>query len=227
MLSDIEQFLQKHSGKIVAVGDTFDFYRSSMLGENSSEYLARTAKYWTHISDFVIGNHDAKFLEEYRDMFNPVRIYKNGPVIALHGHQLRAKFDKVCILRNEKMWHTKIAKKSIFWDIEEWICKKLNKYFTMVGDRAYNQALKTIKELLDKGLLDKRVRVIITGHTHLPFDVRVYCYPKNRWYRVINCGSTLHSKVFNPIYIEEIDKYFVSDLHLGTNKSILNPMGES
>ena len=23
-----------------------------------------------------------------------------------------------------------------------------------------------IKELLDKGLLDKRVRVIITGHTH-------------------------------------------------------------
>jgi len=70
------------------------------------------------------------------------------------------------------------------------------------------------------GLLDDKVETVITGHTHLPFNVKLMY--KGKRYRVANCGSSLHGKVFKPIYVRKIDKWFVSDLHLGTAKSELN-----
>ena len=78
----------------------------------------------------------------------------------------------------------------------------------------------TLNEVDKKGLLTDDINTIITGHTHLPFSVRLH-YGKKR-YRVANCGSTLTGKKFKPIYIREIDRWFVSDLHLGTAKSKLN-----
>ena len=219
-MANPEKFLKKYSGKIIGVGDTFDFYRSSITGETCDEYLIRTSVWWKHISNFIIGNHDAKFLNKFSDKFNPIRIYRNGPVLALHGHQLKFTFNQAKIIKYEEKWDTDIAKPSLFWDIEEWFCKKFNKYFRIYGKKAYAQAISTIEECNKKGLIDDNTKVIVTGHTHLPFKTKIKW--KDREFRVINCGSSLHGKKFNPIYVPEVDKWFISDLHLGTTKSILN-----
>lgn len=215
-----KKFLKRYSGKIVGVGDTFDLSRSSIVGETSKEYLDRTAEWWSHISDFVEGNHDSKFLQKFKDQLNPVKIYRKGPVLALHGHQLKFTFNQSLIIKSEKRWDTDISRSSLFWDIEEWFCAKFNKYFRVLGKKAYAQALSTLEEISKAGLLDDKVRIIITGHTHLPFRAKIKW--KNKKYKVINCGSSLYGKKFSPVYIKEIDKWFVSDLHLGTAKSLLN-----
>lgn len=219
-MTNPEKFLKRYSGKIVGVGDIFDFSRSSVSNETHDQYLKRTKRWWKHIGNFVIGNHDSVFLERHKDIFNPVRIYRNGPALALHGHQLKFTFNQAMIMKYEQKWKTDIAKPSLFWDVEEWLCMKFNKYFKIHGKKAYAQALSTLEEVEKKGLLDDKVRIIITGHTHLPFKTKITY--KGREYKVINCGSSLHGKKFNPIYVGEIDRWFVSDLHLGTAKSLLN-----
>ena len=219
-MANPEKFLKKYSGKIVGVGDIFDFFRSSVPNEQHSEYLKRTEKHWQHLSDFIVGNHDAAFLDRHKEVFNPIRIYRNGPVLALHGHQLKFSFDQAQVMKYENKWITNRSVPSLFWDFEEWCCKTFNKYFTLHGKKAYAQALVTLEEVEKKNLLDDRVDTVITGHTHLPFDVKLYY--KGKRYRVVNCGSSLHGKVFKPVYVRRIDKWFVSDLHLGTAKSELN-----
>lgn len=217
---NLDKFLEKNSGRIVGVGDIFDHYRSSIIGETAEQYLERTKKWWIHISDFVIGNHDAYLLEKFKDRFNPVRIYRNGPVLALHGHQLKFSFNQAKMFEYENKWTTNVSIPSLFWDFEEWCCKKFNKYFSLHGKKAYAQALTTVEEIDRKGLLDDNVEIIITGHTHLPFRVKLFY--KHKRYTVVNLGSTLHGKKFKPIFISEINKWFISDLHLGTAKSKLN-----
>jgi len=220
-MANPRKFLRKYSGKIVGVGDIFDHYRSSIAGETMDQYLARTSQDWMHISDFIVGNHDAVLLEKhYKDVFKPVRIYRNGPVLALHGHQLKFTDNQAQMLKYENKWATNKSVPSLFWDFEEWCCKTFNKYFMLHGKKAFAQALVTLEEVEKKGLLDDKVDTVITGHTHLPFDVRLYY--KGKRYRVVNCGSSLHGKVFKPVYVRRIDKWFVSDLHLGTAKSELD-----
>lgn len=219
-MANPEKFLKKYSGKIVGVGDIFDFFRSSVDGETHDEYLVRTEPYWKHIDDFIVGNHDAVFLERHKTIFKPVRIYRNGPVLAIHGHQLKFSFDQAQVMKYENKWTTNRSVPSLFWDLEEWCCKTFNKYFTLHGKKAYAQALVTLEEVEKKGLLDDEIDTIITGHTHLPFNVKLHY--KGKRYRVANCGSSLHGKVFKPIYVSRINKWFVSDLHLGTTKSELN-----
>ena len=46
-----KEYLEKYSGKIVSVGDTFDYYRSSIEGETQWEYLNRTYEYWETYQD--------------------------------------------------------------------------------------------------------------------------------------------------------------------------------
>lgn len=216
----IVSFLKRKSGRIIGVGDIFDHFRSSVVGESTKEYLERTKKYWQHIDHFIIGNHDAVLLRKNKDKFKVHNIYREGPVLALHGHQLKFSFEQAKIMKYEDKWHTEKAGPSLFWDAEEWICKKFNKYFNLRGEKAYAQAISNLQELDKHGLLTEEINTIITGHTHLPFRERVKY--KGKEYRVVNCGSSLHGKKFNPIYVEEIDKWFVSDLHLGTSKSLLN-----
>ena len=215
-MANPEKFLKKYSGKIVGVGDIFDHHRTSIVGESQELYLQRTEKYWKHLSDFIVGNHDAEILADYCFQFNPVRIYRNGPVLALHGHQLKFSFNQAQIMKYEKMRY----ESRLLWDVEEWFCKTFHKYFRLKGKKAYAQALVTIEEVDCRGLLDDKVDTIITGHTHLPFDVKLNY--KGKKYRVVNCGSSLHGKVFKPVYVRRIDRWFVSDLHLGTAKSELN-----
>ena len=190
------------------------------MGENEKEYLARTKKYWKHIESFVIGNHDAALLRGNKQQFNPTGAYINGPVLALHGHQLQFSFDQAQVMKYENKWITNRTIPSLFWDVEEWCCKTFNKYFTLHGKKAFAQAIVTLEEVEKKGLLTDKIDTVITGHTHLPFDVRLYY--KGKRYRVVNCGSTLHGKVFKPVYVRRIDRWFVSDLHIGTAKSELN-----
>lgn len=220
MIKNPKTFLKKHSGKIVGVGDIFDFFRSSVPNETHEEYLERTKEWWVHLSTFIVGNHDSSFLQRHKSTFNPIRVYKNGSVLALHGHQLKFAFDQAMVMKYELKWATQIPIPSVFWDIEEWCCRVFNQYFSLHGKKAYAQALTTIGDIDREGLLTEEVDIIITGHTHLPFDVDISY--KHKKYRVVNCGSSLHGKKFKPIYIESIDRWFVSDLHLGTNKSILN-----
>lgn len=222
-LSHIYRFLKYNSGRIVAVGDTFDHYRSSVVGETEEAYLSRTRCYWKHIKHFVIGNHDAFLLRSTKNdvLKNSYCDYflKDG-VLALHGHQLKFSFDQAQIMKYEKKWFVKKAPIDRYWDIEEWFCKIFNRYFNLKGKRAYAQALNNLQELDNRGLLDESVHTVITGHTHLPFRKRVVY--KNKRYRVINTGSSLHGKRFNPVYIKDLDLWFVSDLHLGSKKSKLD-----
>ena len=211
--------LQAYSGKIVSVGDTFDHYRSSVVNETIGAYLYRTEQYWAHISDFVIGNHDSRFLE-HNKQFNAIEFYKNGSILAFHGHQLWFSFNKKKIKEYESKWFSFVSEDSLFWDIEEWIVKKANKYFKLDVAKAKIQAYKNLSVMDKMGQLTEEIDTIITGHTHLAFDVTITY--KDKEYRVINLGSCLHEKEFNPVYIESIDKWFVSDLHLGTAKSVLN-----
>lgn len=215
-----KELLENHSGKIVAVGDTFDHYRSSVVGETMEQYLARTEQYWKHISEYVTGNHDSRLLTHFKDKFNASEFYKEGSVLAFHGHQLWFAFNKDKVKNYEKNWFTSIAPKSIFWDIEEWACKAFNKYFLLNKRQMYIQAYTNVRTLHKAGLLSKDLDTIITGHTHIPFDIQISFLGKN--YRVVNLGCPLHGKKFNPVYIKKIDRWFVSDLHLGTIKSILN-----
>jgi len=219
-MANPEKFLKKYSGKIIGVGDTFDFFRSSNPEETFEEYLDRTYKYWIHINTFIAGNHDAVLLErmhnDHKYILPWTRIYRNGPVLALHGHQLKFSFDQAQIMKYENMRY----EARWFWDIEEWCCKTFYSFFTLHGKKAYAQDLSTLQEVDNMGLLDDKVETVITGHTHLPFNVKLMY--KGKRYRVANCGSSLHGKVFKPIYVRKIDKWFVSDLHLGTAKSELN-----
>ena len=221
-MANPRKFLEKYSGKVVGVGDIFDFYRSSVADETAEEYLERIKPYWKHINTFIVGNHDADLLKRFSKQYGlaSTRIYRNGPVLALHGHQLPFSFDQAQVMKYENKWVTNRSVPSVFWDLEEWCCKVFNKYFTLHGKKAYAQALLTLEEVEKKGLLTKEIDTIITGHTHLPFNVKLFY--KGKRYRVANCGSTLHGKVFKPVYIRRIDKWFVSDLHLGTAKSELN-----
>lgn len=212
-----KQYLEKYSGKIVSVGDTFDYYRSSIEGETQWEYLNRTYQYWKHIRIFVRGNHDSYFLRENCPSFE---IYREKNVIAFHGHQVWVDFDEVKLKLLESKWITNNPKKSLFWDIEEAILLFLNKRFQLNKKQSYIQAFNTLSCLNKHKLLSEEIDTVITGHTHLPFDVKINYRDKE--YRVINLGSTLKGKPFNPVYIESVDKLFISDLHLGTNKSIFN-----
>ena len=148
------------------------------------------------------------------------RVYQNR--FRTLGAILELKFtqDQAEMIRSEEKWDTDIVKSSIIWDIEEWFCRKFNKYFKIHGKKAYAQAITTLEECEKLKILDERVRIIITGHTHLPFKAKIKW--QGREYRVINCGSSLYEKKFNPVYIREVDRWFVSDLHLGTAKSKLN-----
>lgn len=219
-MSDIAKFLKKQSGKIVGVGDIFDYSRSSIVGETYANYLERTKPYHDHIKMFIHGNHDSMFLKAHH--FLPqCRRYRNKNVLAIHGHQLIYTFDQSRILKYEHRWHSKLAQASLFWDCEEWVIKVFNKYFIKHGKKAYAQALSVLTEIDQAGLIDSdEIDTVIVGHTHLPFDVEVGY--KGRKIRVANCGSATHGGKFNPIYVKEIDTYFVSDLHLGTSKSKLN-----
>jgi UDP-2,3-diacylglucosamine pyrophosphatase LpxH len=217
---NINKFMKRYSGRIIGVGDIFDFYRSSINNESQYDYLDRTAQWWKHIDVFIEGNHDAFLLRKYKDIFNPIRIYKKGPVLALHGHQLKFTNKQAKMIEYERKWNTDRSKHSLYWDIEEWICAQFCKRFNIKGKRAYSQALSTITEIDKQNLLDDKVSIIITGHTHLPFKTKVKY--KNKEYKVVNCGSTLYGTKFNPIYVREIDRWFISDLHLGTKKSKLN-----
>lgn len=214
------KFLERYSGKIVGVGDIFDFYRSSVLNEKATDYIKRTEKWWKHIEVFIEGNHDSMFMRRFKDIFQPIRIYRRGPVLALHGHQLKFTYKQAEMIKYEQKWDVETPQPSLFWDFEEWVLKKVNKFFKMHGKRAYAQALTTLEECEKRGILDDRVKIIITGHTHLPFKTKVTW--KGKEYKVVNCGSSLHEKKFNPVYVPEIDRWFVSDLHLGTAKSVLN-----
>lgn len=213
------ELLEKYSGKIVSVGDTFDHLRSSVINETMDAYIARTKSYWQHISDFVIGNHDSRFLE-YNKQFNATEFYKNGSVLAFHGHQLWFSFNRKKIKEYEYKWFSFVSEDSLFWDMEEWVLRKFNKYFKLDVAKAKMQAYKNLSVMNKVGQLTDEIDTVITGHTHLAFDVEIIYLGK--LYRVINLGSALHEKEFNPVYIEKIDKLFVSDLHLGTAKSILN-----
>ena len=220
MRDSIEKFLCKHSGRIVGVGDIFDHSRSSVHGETKEDYLTRTNIHWQHIDTFVHGNHDSMFLKDFKHL-KSCRIFKERNVLALHGHQLLFTFNQSRILKYEHRFYAKFhSRSSWFWDFEEWCCKTFNKFFMLHGKKAYAQALTTLEEVEKKELLDAGVSVVITGHTHLPFDVKMFY--KGKRYRVVNCGSTLHGKVFKPVYVRQINKWFISDLHLGTTKSKLN-----
>lgn len=216
----IHKFLRKNSGRIIGVGDIFDHSRSSISGETKEAYLARTKRYWKHIRTFIHGNHDSMFLNDF-DHLNSVRIYKKKNVIALHGHQLQFTFKQSRILKYEHRFYAKMhSKSSVFWDVEEWFCRKFNKYFAIHGKRAYAQGLSVLSELDKAGMLSDEIDTIIVGHTHLPFDVKVNHNGKR--YRVANCGSSNHGQKFNPIFVKSINRWFVSDFHMGTNKSKLN-----
>lgn len=148
-----------------------------------------------------------------------VEIYREGSVMAFHGHQLWFDFDLAKIEYYEKKWSCEVSSSSLFWDIEEWVVGKLNKYFQLDKKQAYVQAFKTLSCLNKLGQLYPETDTVITGHTHLPFDVEINFRGKE--YRVVNLGSALKGKPFNPVYIKSIDKLFISDLHLGTKKSLL------
>jgi len=213
-----EHFLNKYSGKIVGVGDIFDLKRSAIVGESERDYLKRTEKWWKHIVSFVVGNHDAALLR--RNFSDSQEFYKNKNVLALHGHQLKFTFNQAKIMEYEKYWDVQFSEDSIMHDIEEFVFSVFNKFFSLHGKRAYAQALSTLEGIDKRNMLSEDVDIVITGHTHLSFDEKIIY--KNKKYRVINCGSSLHGKKFNPVYVEEIDLWFVSDLHLGTIKSVFD-----
>lgn len=218
----ILRFLDNHAGKIVGVGDIFDHSRSSVVGESIPQYLERTRQYWQSFDSFVIGNHDAFLLRKYGPKYRLCQtdIYRNGPVLALHGHQLKFSFQQAKVIKYEREWYKEKSQGSMFWDIEEFFCRTFHKYFRLRGKRAYSQALLALQEIDKAGLLDDEVTTVIMGHTHLSYKQKVEY--KGKKYKVINCGSSLHGKKFNPYYCEEIDRWFVSDFHLGTAKSVLN-----
>jgi len=143
-MANPEKFLKKYSGKIIGVWDTFDFFRSSNPEETFEEYLDRTYKYWIHINTFIAGNHDAVLLErmhnDHKYILPWTRIYRNGPVLALHGHQLKFSFDQAQIMKYENMRY----EARWFWDIEECCCKTFYSFFTLDGKKAYAQALLTL-----------------------------------------------------------------------------------
>lgn len=211
--------LLKYSGRIVSVGDTFDHKRSSVEDESIEDYLERTSPWWKHIEHFVHGNHDAVFLK-VNSQLKSSEFYKEGNVLALHGHQLSYNFDYKKIDLVEASWFVRKSKFSLFWEIEEFFVNNLNKLFQVKGWLARTYAKVCLKRIMKQGLLDANTNVVIMGHTHLPFDVLVEFQGKT--FRVINLGSTLKKCKWNPVYIPEIDKLFISDLHIGTNKSRLN-----
>lgn len=213
-------YLQKYSGRIVSVGDTFDHKRSSIIGETQKEYLDRIEAYWCHIEVLIKGNHDAILLEDnFKEELIP-EYYKKGSVLAFHGHQLCFSFNRKSLKDYEFKWKASKSEYSLICDIEEWIYKVFNKYFKLDQEKAADIALNKLKKIDSQSLLTAEIDTIITGHTHLAYDVQVIY--KDKKYRVINLGSPLYGKEFNPVYIPSIDKLFVSDLHLGTNKSLLN-----
>ena len=81
-------FLERKSGKIVALGDTFDLKRCSKKMK-VFEYWEYTKKWHKHLKYMIPGNHDYKFLLYFQR--NQKVIHENfvklGPVLCFHGHQ--------------------------------------------------------------------------------------------------------------------------------------------
>lgn len=211
----MRNFFEQNSGKIISVGDTFDYSRSFLYDETETAYIERTRHIWRHIHTFVYGNHDKKFLE--RNFSNSLEYYREGEVLAFHGHQFQCKFQRCIINKYEQKFDHK-PKHSLFWDIEEKLLETFNSFFIPDEETAKNRALKKLR-ILEKNAVKMDFNILILGHTHLPYDVKVNYNGKD--YRVVNLGSACKNQVCNKAYIESINKWFVSDLHLGTKKSII------
>lgn len=212
----MKDFLEKHSGKIIGVGDIFDYSRSPILGETEQEYIIRTAPYWKHFEFFVTGNHDFSFLEKNFKL-DSSRIFHEENVLAIHGHQLTCNFNQELIEKYEGKFDRE-PRFSLFWEIEERLLAWGNKFFRRSEKSAKRRALSILKKLDGRKLLWDTTNTVIVGHDHLAFDVKVEF--KGKVYRVANCGSGCKGFEFNPVYVEEIDRWFVSDLHLGTRKAV-------
>lgn len=215
------EYLETHSGKIVGLGDIFDFKRSKIKEGGPFRYWQETHKWHKHLFKMIPGNHDWRFMGFFNDkkiiMENFVEF---GPVLAFHGHQ---QFCGVGTDREKRWldnWDCVRPKKSLFYDIEEWFFVNFAKFFYPGEKRQECLALITLNFLDREGVLSDNIKYVISGHTHLPVDVTVKY--KGKEYRVVNTGSALKGNKFNPVYIEEVDLHFVSDLHLGSAKSVLS-----
>ena len=212
----VEGFLKENSRKIVGVGDIFDYSRSSIIGESEEDYLNRTKKYWENFEHFIVGNHSANFLRRNFQKNKVSNVYRKENVLALHGHQFTCDFNPELISKYEsKFDHS--PKFSLFWEIEERTIAWGNKLFRRDSISASKRALEILKMLDKRDYLKNEVDTVIVGHDHLAFDTKVMYNEK--MYRVANCGSGCKGFEFNPVYVEKIDRWFVSDLHLGTSKS--------
>lgn len=220
---DIYNFLLENSGKIVAVGDTFDLKRSCIKGEKFLDYYFRVLPFACHIKYFIKGNHDSRFLDtlkiKHERNLRGVEYFKLDGILAFHGHQIRANYDPKRITKKEDKYDVEQQCAQLSDDLEEWACCTFNKFFVPKKKGAKKHALKVLNMLDAQNLLPYDVHTVIHGHTHLPYDVQVEF--KGREYRVANCGSSLNNKIFNPIYIESLDLWFISDLHLGTKNTKL------
>lgn len=235
----IEGFLEEYSGRIIAVGDTFDLKRSSVVGETGHAYLKRTEKWHQHIKTFIKGNHDYDLLTQNKnDRVEPALVRHYGPALCFHGHQLTTgvftKKERLYL----KKWNGNESIPSLYEDVKEWMFTEWASKFTPKNKGAKRWADRVVDLCAAHKLIQRYTRYIIFGHFHLPF---IYDTSYSGIFRIsqsgiivhrtipiriINLGSALRGNVFNPVYVREIDKWFVSDLHLGCKKSVLDDEGE-
>jgi len=216
----IERFLKINSGHVIGLGDIFDYKRSPILDETPEQYLERTRKWHRHIKEFIPGNHDHHFTQKHlkQEQLGPI-VRKMGPVICFHGHQIYSGFFSKTERRWLKAWDCDRPVHSWIYNIEEWLFVKYAMRF-MPNEKAKELLSKRVLKQLDKEcMLSDDIKYVIFGHTHLPFKCKVFY--KGKEYIVANCGSGLKNNYFAPVYVPELNDWFVSDLHLGTNKSYL------
>lgn len=216
--NELINLFKENSGKIIGVGDIFDYSRSYVIDESPQEYLARTNQHHKHFELFIHGNHDAKFLDQNLDPKYVTKEYDNQGVLAIHGHQIQTLFCKKAVEKYEQRFNSN-PRTSLYWDFEEWLLSAFNKYFIPEGIKASKRAKRKLGILERAGYDLSKYHTIISGHTHLPYDIKVDY--KGKTIRVANCGSGCTGQTINPVYVEKLDRWFVSDLHLGTKKSVL------
>lgn len=219
-VSKYYKFLLKNGSKTIALGDTFDFKRND-VSEDENEYLEKTSLYHKLIGYFVGGNHDFYFVKRNRkrlnSVLNLVNVKKN--VLFFHGHQLFTGFYTPKEWRYLKYYNTG-PRFNPFSKLEWFLCKNFAEFFIPPESKAKDIAINVLTKCEKAGILSDRISVVVTGHTHLPYDVNVTY--KGKGYRVANCGSAVMGSEFKPVYVNDIDRWFVSDLHLGTEKTLCN-----
>ncbi len=182
-----------HSAKIISLGDTFDLTRVKGF-VSPYKYWLNTKEWHQNIEYFIKGNHDAKFLEYIKCISKDKKILDDdfvnfGPVLCFHGHQ------PYCGIGTDKEkkwlnnWDNIFPKKSLFYDIEEWLFVNFVDYFRLSKKSQKQLAIFILKFLDKEGKLGDNVKYVISGHTHLAFNIEVEY--KGKRYIVVNCGSAL------------------------------------